>query len=656
MSMSESQEPDDPGQSNTAPDGRPELEDPGPGHDPVHGPGQIQSLNISIDEEVSLSRQSTIVACPDSDHIVLSSDSQSHQDKESEKTATDSNQNVPKSKKSEEERTISSFLSQDEIQRDLLAFAKSTHACYKDPRCNFHHIINILTVSRSKPVKSQQGGSSGCEIMSTYKDWLTQNKLFEHIPAEFEIAKKKSKSQKTMKDFFKKVDIAKTVSTSSDTVNNNNRDPIPTPPSSSPDRSEVKASPLFHVLDISSAEERVIREATKIDQELFNSKDVVLKLVNFKKDEKELKEKASWDNKSSKFYSQKRYVRTEMEGIKKHFLEAKSLLDKEDSFKEAAGLPMEEVGPFLVDRTNKGKEMVKRALVRLRSKEFLDTLKHVNHTMRKRISNIDMNHNPDSEMKFECHNLEPWEECLKKLDEKDSKPLSKTGNISMEHFVTCYDIFHDLELRGGDFISAADLLDCLKITEKKMLALETLVKNLPILMARKNGTILLLNAVVFLRSDTQILDMMKVAKTSKDPESPIDVTEGNTEQPRKEGSGRIRIVDENPEVLEKAKSYAESSGMAAHDRRRSEVGRFGFCMEDVQTFLRNSCYKDFPEKVPSLATIRRMFEPPSLARNSKSYYKADISARPGVKRNDAPASGDHHPHIHECATGFRLSR
>ena len=176
-------------------------------------------------------------------------------------------------------------------------------------------------------------------------------------------------------------------------------------------------------------------------------------------------------------------------------------------------------------------------------------------------------------------------------------------------------------------------------------------------MARKNGTIILLNATVFLRSDTQILNMMHVAKTSKDPDPEINVTEGKIhEAPRKEGSGRVRIVNENPEVLEKAKSYADSSGMAAHDRRRSEVGRFGFCMEDVQTFLRNSCYQECPDKVPSLATIRRLFEPPSLSRNSKVYYKGDISARPGVKRNDAPGSGQHHPHIHECACFFRLCR
>ena len=76
----------------------------------------------------------------------------------------------------------------------------------------------------------------------------------------------------------------------------------------------------------------------------------------------------------------------------------------------------------------------------------------------------------------------------------------------------------------------------------------------------------------------KIIEMMKIAEQEKvkDPENQIIVTEGEIiQEPRKEGSGRVRIVQNNPEVLDKARSYAESAGMAAHDRRRSEVGRFG---------------------------------------------------------------------------------
>ena len=106
-------------------------------------------------------------------------------------------------------------------------------------------------------------------------------------------------------------------------------------------------------------------------------------------------------------------------------------------------------------------------------------------------------------------------------------------------------MFRSLEIRGGDFITAADLLDSLKIPEKRMAALDTLVHNLPILMARRNGTILLLNVRTFLRSDSQIVDMMKIVKSLKPGEKEeeiIDITEGEVSNERKSGSGRLRIV------------------------------------------------------------------------------------------------------------------
>ena len=308
--------------------------------------------------------------------------------------------------------------------------------------------------------------------------------MFEKIPAELKIANKnlksELKSQTVMNDFFKKVTIVKhsagSSSASPDTVNNNQEPTEPPPPAqTSLYRTESKASSLFRLLEMSDAEEKVIKEVSKIDQDLLNSKDVVKKLWDFKMNEKELVEKAAWEIKSSKLFSQRKIIRTEIQGIKEQFHQAKDLLDKENNFKEAAGLPMEEVGPFLMERTNKGKDLIKRALIRLRSKDLLETLKDANHTIRRRISNMDMNHNPDTEMKFKCHTLESWEECLKVLDEKNWQPLSKNGNVRLSHFKTCLDIFRDLEMRGGDFISAGDLLGCLNITDKKIVRIYLII-------------------------------------------------------------------------------------------------------------------------------------------------------------------------------------
>ena len=95
---------------------------------------------------------------------------------------------------------------------------------------------------------------------------------------------------------------------------------------------------------------------------------------------------------------------------------------------------------------------------------------------------------------------------------------------------------------------------------------------------------------------------------------------------------------------------------AAESRRRDDSGRFGFTMGDIRTFLQESIYKDNPDDCPSLATIRRVFEAPHKQRKSSKYYQAHISARPGVKRNDAPAGGEVHPHTYECLTDVRYTK
>ena len=125
---------------------------------------------------------------------------------------------------------------------------------------------------------------------------------------------------------------------------------------------------------------------------------------------------------------------------------------------------------------------------------------------------------------------------------------------------------------------------------------------------------------------------------------------------RKEGSGRPRIVDQNPEILDVVRNFAENSGVAAHNRRREDVGRFGFSMPDLHGLVTDMIFNGNKEQAPSLATLRRLFEPPAKHTKSSKYYKADIKARPGTKSNNAPAGGQRHPRQHECFTTFKHIR
>ena len=136
----------------------------------------------------------------------------------------------------------------------------------------------------------------------------------------------------------------------------------------------------------------------------------------------------------------------------------------------------------------------------------------------------------------------------------------------------------------------------------------------------------------------------------------VEVTEGEIViEPRKPGSGKPRIVDKYPEVLEQARAFAEIAGTAAHDRRRSEIGRIGFTVDEMTKFIKDTCFKETPDLAPSRFTVRRMLEAPSMSRRTQDLYKADISARPGVKRND-DICGEVHPHRHECFASFKISR
>lgn len=151
-----------------------------------------------------------------------------------------------------------------------------------------------------------------------------------------------------------------------------------------------------------------------------------------------------------------------------------------------------------------------------------------------------------------------------------------------------------------------------------------------------------------------MMDMVMAEKKKKNPE--LFETKAAEKEPRAEGSGRRRIIEENPGILTVVRSFTETAGVAAHRRRHDESGRFGFTIKDVHDVVKEKLFKNNPNDAPSEKTLRRLFEPPSKAARSQTYYKSYISARPGTKSNCAPAGGERHPHQHECFSMMKIIR
>lgn len=562
-------------------------------------------------------------------------------------------------------QSLSEFFLQEDVKSQLVTISLADVAPYKNPLTHFHNIINVLCVSRGKKVRDCQKGSEDCEIMSTYREWVKKDSLMKHIVSEVSSASRKLKSQKSMKDFFKPVSSAQRVS--ADQENNNSSHPAPRNNGGSSgitDSTSRKGAPLgnsslLQLLEISEKDESLIK-GLSLDEDLLRCKIVVSKIRDFRINEKELTGKQAWDVDKCNSAARRKFIKTELAAAKESFTRVASLCDKEKNLKEAQDLPIEEIGKFITDRVNEASALAKKTILRLLSNDLLDALRDGNHYMRRRISNIDKSFAPNPEILFSCSNAESsWEHCLKKLEDMDWKPTVKNGNVKLEHFYSCAELFRSMEFRGDEFIPSTNLLSWIKLKEKPKTVLNTLVKNLPILMAEKNGRIALINVVTFMKSQTLVEEMMTVSGSGnkKSNIEGINVTEGTIpDEPRRDGSGRPRIFEQNPEVLDQARVYAESAGVAAHSRRRSEVGRFGFNINEITRFLKNTCFQGSPDSAPSESTVRRIFEAPSLSRSSKSYYKADISARPGVKRNDEIATGEAHPHRHECFACFKIAR
>ena len=188
------------------------------------------------------------------------------------------------------------------------------------------------------------------------------------------------------------------------------------------------------------------------------------------------------------------------------------------------------------------------------------------------------------------------------------------------------------------------------------------MRKLPLLLVKKGQIQILMSVTAFLKSREMMEDFIEIVKgretDNEEKNTEIEVKPGEVPvRERVKGSGRPNLVEKMPEILETVKDYCGVAGVAAHSRRRTNVGTIGFSIPNVHKVVKDKLFSENPEKCPSLNTIRRIFEPPHQQHRSKSLFKSLIPALPGRKRNDETARDDGgHPHRHACFSFFRKSR
>ena len=566
---------------------------------------------------------------------------------------------------------LAAFKHQDVVgkQESLL---KSKFAQYKTPKSDFERCLNILCVSWQKKTKfCAGGGSKDCDVLNCWRQWSTENVLSEKVPLELEKAlskmERETKRQSSITSFFQaacktteaEAEAVVTVVQNVDEENNNNG-------GSAAAQRQTDTS-FLAVFGVTKSQENMIK-STIDDIEVFKCQSNSQLLAKFVSFDTEVKEKETWTVSNSRITKQRMSLRESLKNFKDMFERLVELCNKDKHMEEAMGLDFSQIGPFLDSKVKEAKTLAKEIVLKLSSKELKEELQDINHYLRRRISNIDLKHQGgDRKLIIKCgKSALSWSECLQLLDDNNWQPTSKNGNVTFNHLEACYGYFKGMELRRDEYVTGNDLLDWLGITEKKILILDTIVSNLPIMMIRNEGpttvkNIILLNITTFLGSEVLIADVKEIleAANNKDKANDEDIEYVPGVLPstsRKEGSGRSRFVDKNPDILEAINKYVDSTGIETESRRRDYTGgRIGFVMEDFYQFVVDTCFPDYPGAAPSISTLRRTMEAPSKCRKSRSYYKEEVRVRTGTKRNDA-APHEAHPHRHECFTQVRLAR
>ena len=585
-------------------------------------------------------------------------------------------------------QTMDEYLNDEKVSRDIRDIANSHYASFPDPKSNFQKIIVILNVSKSMRLKDKQFGAEFCPITTCYRELVKEGLPIPKVEAELKIALKnyrenlaafsetKARRQASVTDFFKKVNISQDSTSSSKHDSENNTSSKSAGQSKNvplAQKSATSNNSLSGLLIVLGIEDVVdgskIEGSIKMDARIIESKETVSLLQKFLSLRVQFEKKSvSTLHKHSAFSADLRKITEDLDEFKADFMNLDQLCDKEKNMRIAQSLEMSEMGKFMSSKYEEANSICKRMFLKLNSGPFKSFLRRMIHEFQKRLSHYKMIEKAEAEggsLSLVCFNPDKtWDECLQLLMDQNWQPTSNVGEMSISHFERCKDFFVAMELRGDQFVFDSELLEWLGIKTKRASVLDTLIKNLPIIQIKRGSTSILINVICFLNDREIMTEFMALFQEREENSKDQKVPDENLHKevppnlPRKPGSGRPRIIEQNPEIFDVVKDFAESAGhgLAAHGRRQDEVGRFGFSMPDLRKQVQEKLFKENPDKAPSEKTLRRLFEAPTKKANSHTRYRADIRARPGTHKNDAASGEDRHPHQHQCFTIVRLIR
>ena len=569
------------------------------------------------------------------------------------------------------------FLTIEEMFKDpgictkINTISQAQFATFPIPKGPYNKIINILNVVHQRKLEDTQHKIRKCVVLENYRELVQQsmpvgqimsllNKAYETVKTKANSGSVKGFRQTSLTSFFGKVRVEDEAGFSENTAA-----AAPSPSaqtkgvaSNSKTKESLAETQLAKVFDMLGLDhsKAVIVESdkfVKIASDLLKSKTVMSLLKKFILNKKEYERNSAFQHKTSQFKTTINNILQHIEVVKEHFLKLVSICDRS----ELKGLDDLDLIADLVEQKRKeANPLAQLAFLKLNDTKFIEMLQSANQTFRRRAYDHKQAETEDKELKFRSFKAgESWSDCLS-IVENEWKPSVSNGNLTFESFVRVQEMFAASIVRGDKFITKPELITWMQITKNSSQAIELFLRNLPILEVKMKQKCVYISIPSFLISGEMIEDLMSL----KSPETATDKSLGpfsEESHPRKPGSGRVRIVTSQPEVLEEIRAYTESAGVAAENRRRDGVGRYGFSIPEVRSFLSDKLFADNPDKCPSDSTIRRVFTAPNLSARASSFYKGDINAKKASKRNDAaPGGGQRHPHQHECFSAVRLTR
>ena len=549
-------------------------------------------------------------------------------------------------------------------KNELIGITSSKLAVYKNPKSLYHHVINLLAVSK----KCQRSGDSlVCPLESKYKELKSQNFPLKELEFILETAKLNVKSDAKSQTSIKKFFVVKPKEDHSQPVVQI-LDPFET---EVPVEVEILSEFENNITEGEvSQNEMVCSEVGGKDfQELFSnlglkshkawleenhnlnvvSKNLNPKLLDYVLYSKEVDNYATWFQSESQFSMKKNLVETKL-------TELRNLLEDFRIYLQTDFVPQPDtqkcLGEFAMFCKLKMQDL--QAPILSIMMELAGILPDMIRRLKKRISFYTAS-KEDPSIKFDCKNPSlSWEKCLRSLSGKTSG-LSK---VSPEEFERIAHLFNYFASQNIEFCTPQELLSYLGKDKLELKSFnKILLESLPLILITNQEVSIFIDGERFFSSAHSIFNLVQMV-SNKD--STNENNNNRTEHPAQEQKcdrkrGRPLYSDQRPDVLEAVKEFVVNSGITAHLRRRNDQGGFGFSIPQLHQFVSDKFYKEDPDMAPSLTTLRRFFAAANSNNNASKHYHQLINARPATKRNNEHV-GDIHAHRHQCFATVKAVR